>query len=74
MSNSIWLNNGKVTFSIVKVQDKDILVCIKSTGVGEIKFIEDLKTGNRVFPTSGQQNLSTQDETDNFVRHLVEQL
>lgn len=74
MSNSTWLNNSKVTFSIVNVQDKDILVCIKTTGIGEIKFIEDLKTGKRIFPEIGQQNLTTQYETDNFVRLLAEQL
>lgn len=69
---STWLSNGKVKFSMVIVNEKQYLVCTSIVGSISVKFVEDILTGKRVFPTL-EENRSV-DNIDDLVKLLISQL
>lgn len=73
MSLSTWLSNGKVTFSIVRPENKNLLVCTSNVGSHKVIFVENLETGKRVFPTESQY-INSGKEMDDIVLQLAEQL
>ena len=69
---SPWLNNNKVNFSFVEVNENQYLVCTSIVGSFSVKYIEDIKTGKRALPTS-EQKLSVEN-TDDLVNQLISQM
>ncbi|MFC0525801.1 hypothetical protein ACFFGV_19670 [Pontibacillus salicampi] len=70
MSISTKLHNGKVEFSLVKVDEKDILVCTKSVGSNKVLYVENISTGNRVVAPSSQDIYKGKD-LDDVVQSLA---
>lgn len=55
MSNfSTFLHNNKAEFAVVDHESTKVLICFNNVGSFKIKYIEDLKTGKRVFPEESQ--------------------
>ncbi|TYS14291.1 hypothetical protein FZC78_19245 [Rossellomorea vietnamensis] len=73
MSISNWLTNGKVSFAVVQVNSRDILVCTSNVGAHRVIFVEDALTGKRVFGPASQHHPSGED-IDKLVLELVKEL
>lgn len=55
MSNfSTMLHNNKAEFAVVDSDDRKVLICYNNVGTFKILYIEDLKSGKRVFPGGSQ--------------------
>lgn len=65
-----WLYGNKVIFCFVNVDDKEFLVCANNLAFNSIKFVEDAKTGKRIFPTQEQKNNFVND-ADGLVKMLT---
>ncbi|MED3356988.1 hypothetical protein HFP66_22220 [Bacillus sp. A17A.1] len=70
---STWLRNNKVEFSVVKINDKTLLVCTNNIGPKKIIFIEDLQTGKKVFADKLVSEMAGLD-IDKVVKELAGQL
>lgn len=65
-----WLYSSKVTMGYVTFKDKDYLVCANNEVFNSIKFVENAKTGKRIFPTQ-EQKLAFPGDSDGLVRMLI---
>lgn len=72
MPISTWLYNNKVTFAVVTKNEKSYLVCAANDTFSNIKYVEDLKTGEKVFPTQDQRQ--SLPHGDDLVRALIDQM
>ncbi len=56
------LHNSRVNFSVIHSNEVEFLVCTSTVGNRRIKYVENLKTGKRAFPTT-EQIRSVSDDT-----------
>lgn len=51
------LQNSKVNFAIIEKNDKEYLVCTSTIAGLRIRYVENLETGKRIFPTEEHYKL-----------------
>ncbi|QOY37703.1 hypothetical protein AWH56_009020 [Anaerobacillus isosaccharinicus] len=73
MTNSTWLNNNKINFSIVEVKDKSYIVATCSVGKQRLLYIEDLVTKDRYIPTV-ENEIHTGAHLDDIVLKSIEEI
>jgi len=70
--SDVWLNNNRVSFSIVDVKGKEVLVCTTVVARCTLKFVEDIHTGKRAFPSESQ--LDSDMQINDLIQLLALQL
>lgn len=61
--SKLWAENNKVHFAIITFEDKQYLICHSNVANAIIRYVEDLQSGKRRFPTQEQkQSASSQED------------
>lgn len=75
------LHNNKVSFSIITKNDVEFLICTSITGSQRVRYVENLRTGKKAFPTIEQVRSVSDDSVpfpttnlDKLVDLLIDQV
>lgn len=71
--STTWLENNRANFSVVDIDGKSILVCTKNVGSFKVVFVEDIRTGKRIFNDKPASSLTSWGR-DDLIKELASQL
>jgi len=73
MSISSWVNNNKVTVSILRYKDLDFLVYVSDVAAHRVLLIEEIRSGIKEVPNQ-TFHIKSADDMDKLIKETMDKI